>query len=285
MFIVRFAVFLGLLVVSVPAVFAQPKDPEKLERDFAALAWQRGPTEGQIGNLATVNVREHQAFLDGPNTRRFLELNGNPPRDDHYTLVGPGMAWFAVFSFNDSGYVKDDEKLDADALLKSLQDSDKPGNEERKRLGLTPLYTDGWHVPPHYDPGTKRLEWGLRLRKDDGRQLINYTVRLLGRRGVMQATLVSNPQRLDQDTVDFKTALTGYNFVAGERYAEFRSGDRVAEYGLAALVLGGAAVVATKTGFIKAFGKLIVVGVVALGSAIAAVFRRFSRREPDRRVG
>ena len=285
MSIVRFAVFLGLLVVSVPAVSAQPKDTNKIQQDLEALAWQRGPTEASIGGLATVNVRDHQAFLDGPNTRRFLELAGNPPRDNHYTLVGPDMAWFAVFSFNDSGYVQDNEKLDADALLKGLQESDKPGNEERKRLGMSPLYTDGWHVPPHYDPATKRLEWGLRLRDDDGHQTINYTVRLLGRRGVMKATLVSDPQHLDQHTADFKTALTGYSFVAGERYSEFRSGDRIAEYGLAALVLGGAAVVATKTGFIKAFGKLIVIGVVALGSAIAAVFRRVLRREPDHRVG
>jgi len=72
MFIVRFAVFLGFLVISVPAVFAQPKDPNKIQQDLEALAWQRGPTEASIGGLATVNVRDHQAFLDGPNTRRFL---------------------------------------------------------------------------------------------------------------------------------------------------------------------------------------------------------------------
>src|SRR5262249_23796649 len=114
MFPLRFAVLLALLAVSASAISAQPKEQDKLERDFAALAWQRGPNEGRIGSLATVKVREHQAFLDAPNTRRFLELNGNPPRDNHYTLVGPDMAWFAVFSFNDSGYVRDDEKLDAD---------------------------------------------------------------------------------------------------------------------------------------------------------------------------
>ena len=279
------AIMLGILVVSAPSESQPSKEADKIERELAALAWQKGPTEGHLGGLATVKVEEHEAFLDGPNTRRFLELNGNPPRDNHYTLVGPEMAWFAVFSFNDTGYVKDDEKLDPDALLKALRDADGPGNEERKRLGMTPLYTDGWHVPPHYDPTTKQLEWGVRLRNHDGRPLINYTVRLLGRRGVMQATLVSDPQRLEHDISEFKAALTGYSFVAGERYAEFRRGDRVAEYGLAALVLGGAAVVATKTGFLKAFGKLIVIGVVGLGSAVAAFFRRFSRREPSPRVG
>jgi len=39
-------------------------------------------------------------------------------------------------------------------------------------------------------------------------------------------------------------------------------------------VLGGAAVVATKTGFLKAFGKLLLVGGVAIASGVAAFFRK-----------
>jgi uncharacterized membrane-anchored protein len=174
--------------------------------------------------------------------------------------------------------VSDNETLDGDALLASLKAGDQSSNEERKRLGMPGLHTDGWHVAPHYDLNTKRLEWGVRLRGDDGHVLVNYTIRLLGRRGVMHATLVSSPQSLDRDIKDFKTALTGYDYVAGERYAEFKAGDRVAEYGLAALVLGGAAAVATKTGFGKALGKFLIVGVVAAGGGVLAFFRRvFSR--------
>ena len=43
-------------------------------------------------------------------------------------------------------------------------------------------------------------------------------------------------------------------------------------------LLGGAAAVATKSGFGKAIGKFVVVGVAALGSAIVALFRRLTRR-------
>ena len=185
------------------------------------------------------------------NTRRFLELMGNPPRDGHYLIAPADLDWFAVFSFDPVGYVKDDEKIDADALLKSLKESDAPGNEERKRLGMAPIYTDGWHVPPHYDAGTKRLEWGMRLRDEKGGMHVNYTSRLLGRSGVMSAVLVSSPQTLTEDMKAFNAALAGYDFVAGEKYAEFKSGDRIAEYGLAALVVGGAAAAAAKAGWFK----------------------------------
>jgi len=85
---------------------------------------------------------------------------------------------------------------------------------------------------------------------------------------------VSDPEHLDRDIADFKKALTAYAFIPGETYAEYRAGDRVAEYGLAALVLGGGAAVAVKSGFGKALGKFIVAGVVGLGSAVAAFFKR-----------
>lgn len=271
-----FVVLLGVLTAASPAWCQSGRDPNNAIRSISALNWQRGPTEARIGSVAAITVPEAQLFLDASNTRRFLKLTGNPPRDNRYTLAADDLSWFAIFFFNDSGYVKDDEKLDAASLLRSLKEADKSGNEERQRLGMSPLYTEGWHVPPHYDNATKRLEWGVRLRTDDGDSLINYTIRILGRRGVMHAVLVSDLESLDKDIAVFKASLTGYDFSPGERYAEFRAGDRVAEYGLAALVLGGAAVVATKSGFGKALGKFAIFGLLALGSGVVAFFRKLS---------
>jgi len=272
-------VLLALLVVTRPAAAQQPRDPQDVVKQIQGLGWVHGPADANIGGLATITVPKGLSFLDGPNTRKFLELNLNPPRDNHYTLSSQDLSWFAVFYFESAGYVKDDEKLDPDALLKSLQGSDDRANAERKRLSMPAINTVGWHVPPHYDPETKRLEWGVKLRQSDvGTDVVNYTIRILGRRGVMHVTLVSDPQELDKDIVAFKGALGGYGFVAGEKYAEFKAGDRVAEYGLAALVLGGAAAVATKTGFGKALIKFIGIGVVALFGAVAAFFRKFARR-------
>ena len=272
-------VLLALLVLTRPAAAQQPRDPQDVVKQIQGLGWVHGPADANIGGLATITVPKGLSFLDGPNTRKFLELNLNPPRDDHYTLSSQDLSWFAVFYFESVGYVKDDEKLDPDALLKSLQGSDDRANAERRRLSMPAINTVGWHVPPHYDPETKRLEWGVKLRQSDvGTDVVNYTIRILGRRGVMHVTLVSDPQELDKDIVAFKGALGGYGFVAGEKYAEFKAGDRVAEYGLAALVLGGAAAVATKTGFGKALIKFIGIGVVALFGAVAAFFRKFARR-------
>ncbi len=256
---------------------------QDVRSELQKLAWQVGPTEGKIAGKATIKVPEGYVFLDEKNTSRFLELAGNPPRPGHY-LFGPrALDWWSVFTFDASGYVKDDEKIDADDLLKSLKESDEPSNEERKKLGMDALYTVGWEVAPHYDAGTKRLEWGMRLKSGSGQYVVNYTSRLLGRTGVMSAILVSDPETLGKDRQAFAAALNDFSYVPGERYSEFKQGDKVAEYGLAALILGGAAAVATKKGFLAAlvaffgaFWKLIAgVGV----AAVAGVKGLFKKRQ------
>jgi uncharacterized membrane-anchored protein len=256
------------------------REPGQVIQELQKLAWQRGPGEGVIAGKAKIQIPNGFAFLDERNTRRFLELMGNPPRDGHYMIAPANLDWFAVFSFDPVGYVKDDEKIDADALLKSLKEGDGPGNDERKRLGMAPIYTDGWHVPPHYDTGSKRLEWGMRLRDEKGGMHVNYTSRLLGRSGVMSAVLVSSPQTLNSDMKEFNAALASYQFNAGEQYAEFKSGDRIAEYGLGALVLGGAAAAAAKAGLFKSLGKFlwVIIGGAAMGGW-ALLKKLFGRKE------
>ncbi|MEO8144218.1 MAG: DUF2167 domain-containing protein [Betaproteobacteria bacterium] len=273
-------VLLGLAFALFAFAAQAQRDPDQIIQELQKLAWQRGPGEGAISGKAKIRIPEGYSFLDDRNTRHFLELMGNPPRDGHYMIAPSNLDWFAVFSFDPVGYVKDDEKIDADALLDSLKQGDGPGNDERKRLGMAPIYTDGWHVPPHYDAGTKRLEWGMRLRDENGGMHVNYTSRLLGRSGVVSAVLVSSPRTLNEDMKAFNGALAGYRFNAGEQYAEYKSGDKVAEYGLAALVVGGAAAAAAKAGLFKSLGKFlwVIFGGAAMGGW-ALLKKLFGRKE------
>src|SRR5262245_42909321 len=156
-----------------------------------ALSWQAAPGSADVASIATIRLTGPLRFLDAPNTSRFLQLNGNPPSDRQYTLAPQNYKWFAVFSFDDSGYVKDDEKIDPDDLLATLKEGNKASIEERRRLNLPILYLDGWTVPPHYDLQTKRLEWGTRSRAEDNSIVVNYSTRLLGRTGGMTAILVT----------------------------------------------------------------------------------------------
>ena len=61
-----------------------------------------------------------------------------------------------------------------------------------------------------------------------------------------------------------KGILTGFRFREGQRYAEWRSGDKVAQYGLGALVVGGGTAVAAKTGLLAKLWKPILAVIVAI---------------------
>ncbi|RZG88250.1 DUF2167 domain-containing protein [Acinetobacter venetianus] len=251
------------------------------ENPMSKLDWHLGPKKENVANVATLNTLKDEGFLDPVNSDKFLELTGNLTSGSTNILVAPDNSWWATFDFDPAGYVKDDEKIDADALLEQLKASDEPSNKERERLGFPKLYTVGWAVPPHYDNQTKRLEWALKIRDDNNSEAINYTIRILGRTGVTSATLVSDEEGLNQNIDAFKSSLKGFEYNFGEKYSEYREGDKVAEYGLAALIAGGAAVVATKKGFWAAIAaffaaawKFVAVGVVALGGWISSLFKR-----------
>ena len=262
------ATVLGLsLSLGLAAQESKSEVPEQIK----ALQWQ-DKGDGAIAGKATVKIPQGYGFLGESDTSKLLQMYGNPPSTEHFLIAPKSLDWFAVFSFDDTGYVKDDEKIDAPELLKSMQASDEAGNKERKRLGLEALYTDGWQVPPHYDTGTKRLEWGLRLRDEHGDKNVNYTSRILGRSGVMSATLVSDTETLAKNTDEFKKVLTGFNYNSGQTYAEFKNGDKIAAIGLGALVLGGAAAVATKKGLWGLIGGFLAAGWKFIAAAAVALF-------------
>jgi uncharacterized membrane-anchored protein len=262
---------------SQPAPKLSPQD--ELWANIEKLDWKLGPTQGDIAGTANIVVPKGSVFLGSTGSRRFLELQGNLGTENSFTFAPSDLAWFSVFNFDSTGYVSDDEKIDPDALLDILKKGNVTGNEERKKRGLETLILEDWYVTPHYDVQTKRLEWGTKLRHSSGEVTVNYTIRLLGRTGVMSAILVSDPTSLDKDIRSFKTALAGFDFSAGQKYAEYRNGDKVAEYGLAALIVGGAAAAAAKSGAFQFLGKFVGIGVIGgLAAAWAAIRGLFSRK-------
>ncbi len=260
------------------AASTQQEQPNPMQ----ALNWHMGPQTENILAKATIKTEKNQGFLDASGTEKFLELTGNLPTPNENIIYSMDKTWWADFAFDPSGYVKDDEKIDADEILKQLKASDEPSNAERKRLGMPALYTDGWFIAPKYDKATNHLEWAVKL-SSEGQTYVNYTVRLLGRTGVMSATLVSTPETLEQDVKEFKQSLSSFEFVDGERYSQFKDGDKIAQYGLAALVAGGAAAIATKkgfwallAGFFAAAWKFIAIAAVGVASWFGSIFKKKS---------
>jgi uncharacterized membrane-anchored protein len=273
--------FVLSLALAVPgSAGAGPTEPPSARSpEEPSVAWVPGPAAGQLGSIATLAIPEKFVFAGPEDTRKLMEAMHNPTSGAEMGFVAPVDGdWFVVFEYEETGHIKDDEKaaLDADAILRSLREAQEEGNKDRRKRGWETLEITGWMQPPHYDIETHNLEWATRLRTNSGHENVNYNSRLLGRGGVMSATLVGSEQAILDSMEPFKSILRGHSFVPGQRYAEFRAGDKVAKYGLTALITGGAAAVALKTGLFKKFWKLIVLGIAG---GIAAL-RKFFRKAP-----
>jgi len=255
-----------------PAEGAANPAREKFMAEMRALQWVKGPTSVEVAGNATLKVPEGYVFLDAKETTKFLTLTENLGSGKE-VLVGPeDLSWSAYLEFDDGGYVKDDEKIDAPALLKSLKEANEEGNEERKRRGWASLTLTGWASPPAYNKETRRLEWATMLRTDQG-DTANFFTKVLGRRGNTSIVMASDPAGLAEAQKALAGVLDGFEYKPGERYAEWVPGDKVAEYGLAALVLGGAAAIATKkglwaviVGFLVKGWKLVAIAVAGAGA-------------------
>lgn len=248
------------------------------EKQPVQIDWVEGPAKAKIGDLAEINVPKGYRFTGKKGTQSLLEATQNPVSGSELGFLAKDEAdWFIIFDFDEVGYVKDDEKdsLDGSAILSSIKEGNEHANEERKDNGWVTLEIVGWEVPPKYDAVSHNLEWAVRAKDGNGQNVVNYNTRLLGRKGVMEASLVINPDALNATLPEFKTLLGGYAYTADESYASYRQGDKIAEYGLTALVTGGAVAVAAKSGLFKYLWKLIVVA----GAAIAAFFRKLTGKK------
>ena len=259
------------IVVGVPVgmASAQERGPE--------IPWETCPCEGALGTIATIKVPDGFQFVGAEGTKMVMEATENPVAGNELgVILKPGPdGWWAVFSFNNIGYVKDDEKdkLDADEILEGIRSGNDAGNEERRERGWQTLQILGWQRPPFYDTGTNNLTWAIKAQAGTGADSVsvNHSVRLLGRGGVMNADLVLGPEDLGAAVPEFDRILAGFSFSPGNRYAEFKAGDKIATYGLTALVAGGVGAAAMKSGLLAKFWKAIVIGVIALLGALKKV--------------
>ncbi len=273
---------------------AAPAEPSPEEQAAAFLASLK-PQTGAItlpGNLAGLKLPESFVYLTPADSQRLIEEGwGNPPGSGEGTLgmivpatVNPVSAegWGVIITYSADGHIADDDaaSIDYAAVLKDMQDSTGAANEERTKAGYDAVNLVGWAEAPRYDGATKKIYWAKDLVFGDSPDhTLNYYIRVLGREGVLELNAVAGMNQLAQVRDSMKQVVGFADFTEGNRYADFNpSTDKVAAYGLAALVAGG---VAAKTGLfakllalIVAFKKFVIIAVVALGGLLFKLFKR-----------
>lgn len=258
-----------------------------LLQQYAAIDWQSGPVKVALGGIASIDLPSGYSFTAAAGAQDLLELYGNPRNSAVLGAIVPESEdedWTIIFQFKDIGYVDDSDRddLDAEELISAFRAGIEPSNAQRRAMGAEEMRSMNWAEKPFYDPETNNLTWALDVAFPSGNS-INYDIRLLGRRGVMEVTLVGDPETYTSAVPKAKQILAGYSFNAGSQYAEWKQGDKMAAVGLTGLVAGGVAIAAAKTGLLAKLGlllakggkviALVVIGLVAgLGSFVKKLF-------------
>ncbi|RZA35105.1 MAG: DUF2167 domain-containing protein [Lysobacteraceae bacterium] len=270
-----------------PAASAPPQ--HTAEQFLSSLQFQQGRI-ALPGGIATLDLPPSFRYLPPADTARLLEQGwGNPPGATTLGMILPAgvsplsdEGWGVVVTYEKDGHVKDDDadSIDYNDLLKDIQESLADENKARKEQGYPAMNLVGWAEKPHYDKAQHKLYWAKELHTDGNpANGLNYNIRVLGREGVLVLNAVAGLDQLAKIRTEMQQVTAFTNFSEGHRYADFNaSTDKVAEYGIAALVAGG---VAAKLGFfgkllalLLAFKKLIILAVAGLASLLWKFLRR-----------
>lgn len=252
--------------------------------------WIQGGKPVTVGEgLATLDLSPELLYLNKEDTIKFEKSFGDTPSEKEIGSIFPAdekQQWAVFLEYDEVGYIKDEEKnkIDADEILNQYKEGTEEANKDKKPEEY--LHVIGWDVAPAYDDKTHRLEWSMLGEDAQKNKLINYNVQMLTRKGYISFILVSDPAHLAQDKATLhSTILSKFKVNDGNRYEDFNEAtDKVAEYGLTGLILGGLGLaVAKKAGllalllvFLKKGWVLIL---VVFGAILKFGKRLFSRNK------
>ena len=275
-----------------PKQAATPLDPKavEIEASFEAglAASTKGPATVPLVDQATIKIPANEAFVPKAEGMRILRALGNSEIPELVGVVvglGDDDQWIVVIRYINEGYIRDDDakNWNADDLLSSIRENNEETNRDREARGFPTLEVLGWIEKPTYDSSQRRLVWSLlsAAKGDASNPMkgVNYNTYALGRDGYFSLNMLTNSAKIEQYKPVAKELLANLDYKSGKRHEDFNSStDRVAAYGLAALVGGVAAkklgLLALGAAFFAKFAKIIVLAVAGLGVGIMKFFNR-----------
>lgn len=283
----------ALIALAALPASAQQNMAEREAQMNALLAQaEPGPKTVDLGAQASLQLPAGMAFLPKKPANELMELAGNSADPDRYGIIiptGETDDWMADLSYTDSGYIKDDDakNWDVDALLKNIKEGTKEQNKQRAQQGIPPLEVGGWVEKPHYDASTQRLIYSVDAKTvGNATSSVNYNTYALGRYGYISLNFITEMDAIERFKPTAQQLLAAIEYRAGQRYADFNpTTDKIAEYGIAALVGGLAAkklgLLAVIAAFAVKFSKLLIVGAVGVIYGVKKLFGGRRREEDD----
>jgi uncharacterized membrane-anchored protein len=280
---------LALLCLAAVTPAQAQMTPEQRREEMGKIPWVRDGSHKLGESSSTLSLPPDHAAAFAADAVRFETLLGNSDlasRHVEAVVINRRNEQVIFQSFNDEGYITlDDWKdVDAAAMLETIKDNTEKGNAEKISDGFSPVHVKGWLQQPTLDRDGNTVRWAI-AADDSGTAIVNAVALRLGRRGFEKLTWVGDANAYVAQGGELDLMLGSHTFDPGFRYADFVSGDKVAAYGVGALVatLVGAklAKVGLFAGLLVLLKKFGVFAVIALGGLFAKFGRAlFGQKQP-----
>jgi uncharacterized membrane-anchored protein len=252
----------------------------------ASLRYQTGKIELEDG-IGVLNVPQGFRYLDASQSAFVLhDLWGNPHGEGTLGMILPegvgvtdDRSWAFIITYEEMGYVKDDDAgdIDYDELLEEIQGDAAAENAGRVEEGYEPITIVGWAAKPFYDNNKKVLHWAKEIKFGEmDFATLNYNVRVLGRKGVLVLNAVAGMDELPEVKKSIEPVLASFSYADGNKYADFNPEvDEVAAWTIGGLVAGK---MLAKAGFFALLLKNIKLIALAIGGLGAALWKWYRKR-------
>lgn len=228
---------------------------------------------------SVLNIPEGYYFLGPEDASMVLEILWGNPEAETMGMIFPVEytpydyeAWGVELTWDPIGYVSDEDAADIDYgdLLSTMKSDVRADSRWREENGYEPIELVGWAVEPSYDQETRKLHWAQEIAFGDSDvNTLNYKLRALGRKGVLQLNFVASMEQLTLIEAALPDVAAMTAFAEGSRYIDFDpSIDTIAAVGIGGLIAGK---VVAKTGlfivlllFLKKFAVILILPVMWL---------------------
>ena len=253
------------VLVGLPC-FAQPSSlSPQIMSSQQQVKWTTGPATGSLGDVAEMEIPEGYRLTDAAGARVLLQRMKNPvPAGLVGILMPESGGWWAVLEYADTGYVRpaSARRIDAATILKGMTAKVEAQNTLRARQGMAPVKSLDWELAPQYDETNNTLSCAIRIEAPT-EVIVNQSIRLFGRRGVLLATSVQKVKG-SAESLPLKELLSHVMFKTGQRYEEYQEGDKVANVDAYQLLTGEEQIIASvKKGWAAFFDRRTMIWIVS----------------------
>ncbi|MBS0027402.1 DUF2167 domain-containing protein [Chitinophaga sp. 22321] len=231
-FVMFFCLSVSLSVLGLSREDSLSKYDKLDSSDIIVASFSYSVGEQELGQGAVLQVPEGYRLLNAARSRLLVEhLWGNPENPNTLGVLvpertGPLDKDFRgfVISFEPSGYLDEQEagKINYGRLLREMKEELKNDNLLRGRKGAGVITSMDWAFPPYFDKKSRTLHWARILHFDGGvPPVLNYEVRLLGRKGALCFTAIGKVGAIAQVKQQLQQVAASAHFTNGNGYTDF----------------------------------------------------------------